>query len=71
MSLLVGISSGKYNNQNVPKPMVLVKAVVKVRINNQRVDFLIHLISLVDIMKVPLAERAMDMVTPHLSRKQN
>jgi hypothetical protein len=67
----VGIPSCKYNNQQVPKPLVLVKAVGKGKTNTQRVDFLIHLISLINLLEVLLVVRAMDMVTSHLGIKEN
>jgi hypothetical protein len=55
----------------VPKPLVLVKAVRKSRTNTRRVDVLNLLISLADLPEVRLTVRAMDIVTPHLCRRES
>ena len=68
--LLVWTQSDNYN-QRVPKPLVLVKVVGKGRIKTWRVDVLNLLISPIDLPEVVLVVRAMDIVTPHLGRREN
>ena len=68
--LLVWIHNDNYN-QRVPKPLVLVKAIRKSRTNTRRVEVLIPMISLVDLLGVLRVVRVMDMTTLHLSKREN
>ena len=67
----MGITSGKYNNQRVPKPLVIAKAIGKGKTNTHRVDVLVYLKSIVNLLEMLLVVRAMDMVTPYLVRKKS
>ena len=51
--------------------MVLVRAIGKGRINTRKVDVFNHFISLIDLPGVLLVFGTMDMVAPHLGRKEN
>jgi hypothetical protein len=66
----VWIHSDNYN-QRVPKPPVIVKAVEKSKTNTRRVDVLIPMISLIDLLETLLVVRAMDMIAPNLGRREN
>jgi len=68
--LLGWIQSDNYS-QRVPEPLVLVKAVEKDRTHTRRVDVLIPMISLVELPEVLMVVRAIDMVTPHMGRREN
>ncbi len=63
--LLVWIHIDNYN-QWVPKNMVLVKAVEKVRPNTWRVEVFNRYIGPIDLPGVLLVVRVMGMVIPHL-----
>ena len=65
--LLVG--NNDIYNQRVLK-LVLVKEVGKGRTHLERIDFLIHLIRLVNLLKILMVVRAMDMVTPHSGNRE-
>jgi hypothetical protein len=65
----VGIHNDKYNNQRVPKPLVLVKVFGKDKTCTRRVDVLNSLTSSIDLPDIFLVVGVMDMVTPHLGRK--
>jgi hypothetical protein len=71
LSLLLGIHNNKHNNQRAQKPLVMVKAFGKDRINTRRVDVFNPFISPLDLLKVLLVVRAMNMVNPHLGRNEN
>jgi hypothetical protein len=66
----VWIHSYNYN-QRVPKPLVLVKAIGKCKTNTWRGDVLNRLINAIKLLEVPLVVRAIDMVTPHLGKREN
>jgi hypothetical protein len=67
----VVIHNDKYNNQLVPKPLVLLKRFEKSKTNARRVHVLIFLTSSIDLSVVLLVVGAMDMVTPHSGIKEN
>jgi hypothetical protein len=71
MPLLVGIYNDKNNNQWSQKPIVLVKAIGKGRINTRRVDGFNPLISPIHLPEAILVVGAAGMVTPHLGRNEN
>jgi len=68
--LLVWIHNDNYN-QRVPKPLILVKAIGKDKTNIWRVDVLNRLIRPINLSEILLVVRAMDMVIPHLGKREN
>jgi len=71
LSVLVGIHSDIYNNKWVPTPLILVKVVGNGRTSTRKVNVLNPLISPVDLPEVLVVVGAVDMVPPHLGRKEN